>query len=222
MSCLCALAVIPTWAASAEAADSASSATTGGEQQHNAPAGDTLVVSAAAQSSQSSDTDSDSSWAAGEMHSATGLSLTPRETPQSTSVVTRQRMDDLQLNSINDVLANTTGVSSTTLDSERVNYYARGFRIRNFQYDGVPTTPISGDYTPGEGVLDTAFYERVEVVRGAAGLLQGTGDPSAAVNLIRKRPLWTFAATGSASAGSWNNHRSMLGKVRISGEILLG
>lgn len=140
---------------------------------------------------------------------ATGLRLSPRETPQSVTVITRQRMDDQQLNSIRDVLENTTGVSSTVLDSERVNYYSRGFSIDNFLYDGVPTTS-GGAFGPGEGVLDTAFYDRVEDVRGATGLLQGVGEPSASINLVRKRPLREFSATGSLGLGRWDNYRGML------------
>ncbi|MEG0858490.1 MAG: TonB-dependent siderophore receptor [Pseudomonas sp.] len=139
---------------------------------------------------------------------ATGLPLALRETPQSVTVVTRQRMDDQQLNSIRDVLENTTGVSSIALDSERVNYYSRGFSIDNFMYDGVPTT--ASGFGPAEGVLDTAAYDRVEVVRGATGLLRGVGEPSASINLVRKRPLNHFALTGTMGAGRWDNYRSML------------
>ncbi|MGC8384149.1 TonB-dependent receptor plug domain-containing protein [Pseudomonas aeruginosa] len=146
-----------------------------------------------------SDTEGTGSYTTGTTRAATGLSLSPRETPQSVTVVTRQRMDDQQLNSIKDVLENTTGISSTALDTERVSYYSRGFSIDSFQYDGVPTTYIPGSFLPGEGVLDTAFYDRVEVVRGATGL-QGVGDPSASVNLVRKRPLREFS---DWFAGGW-------------------
>lgn len=34
---------------------------------------------------------------------------------------------------------------------------------------------------------DMAIYERVEILRGANGLLHGAGNPSATVNLVRKR-----------------------------------
>lgn len=154
-------------------------------------------------------TEGTGSYTTQETSAATGLRLSPRQTPQSVTVITRQRMDDQQLNSIRDVLENTTGVSSTVLDSERVNYYSRGFSIDNFLYDGVPTTS-GGTFGPGEGVLDTAFYDRVEVVRGATGLLQGVGEPSASINLVRKRPLREFSATGSLGLGRWNNYRGLL------------
>lgn len=153
-------------------------------------------------------TEDTGSYTTGMTRAATGLSLAPRETPQSLTVVTRQRMDDQQLNSVRDVLENTTGISSTVLDSERVNYYSRGFSIDSFLYDGVPTT--AGGFGPGEGVLDTAFYDRIEVVRGATGLLQGIGEPSASINLVRKRPLKEFSASGSLGFGRWDNYRGVL------------
>ncbi len=54
---------------------------------------------------------------------------------------------------------------------------------------------------------DLALVERVEVLRGAAGLLQGAGSPGGAVNLVRKRPREAFGATVSASVGSWDTWR---------------
>ncbi|HCF2341448.1 TonB-dependent siderophore receptor [Pseudomonas aeruginosa] len=156
-------------------------------------------------SSEDLSTEGSGSYTAAKSRSGTGLALTPRETPQSLTVITRQRMDDQQLDSLRDVLENTTGVSSTMLDSERVNYFARGFSIDSFMYDGIPTT--ANAMAPGEGMLDTAFYDRVEVVRGATGLLQGIGEPSASVNLVRKRPLKTFSASANMGLGRWDNQR---------------
>lgn len=147
-------------------------------------------------------TEGTGSYTTGKTAAATRLPLSLRETPQSVTVVTRQRMDDQQLNSVKDVLENTTGISSNTNDTERVSFYSRGFRIDSFQYDGIPTA-----YFEGTSFLDTAFYDRIEIVRGAAGLLTGAGNPSASVNLVRKRPTREFSASASVSAGSWDNYR---------------
>jgi outer membrane receptor for ferric coprogen and ferric-rhodotorulic acid len=46
-------------------------------------------------------------------------------------------------------------------------------------------------------------------VRGGSGLLTGTGNPSAAINLVRKRPTREFSASASLGAGSWDTHREM-------------
>ncbi|MDP9995137.1 outer membrane receptor for ferric coprogen and ferric-rhodotorulic acid [Variovorax boronicumulans] len=154
-------------------------------------------------------TEGTGSYTTGETAAATRLPLSFQETPQSMTVITRQRMNDQQLNSVQGVLENTTGVSSYQSDSERTSFYSRGFLINNVQYDGIPT--VVGNIVSGSGIgsLDTAFYDRVEVVRGASGLLTGTGNPSAAINLVRKRPTREFSASASLGAGSWDTYRGM-------------
>lgn len=154
-------------------------------------------------------TESTGSYTTGETAAATHLPLSLQETPQAVTVITRQRMDDQQLNSVQGVLENTTGVSAYQSDSERTSFYSRGFLINNVQYDGIPTDV--GNIVNGSGIgsVDTAFYDRVEVVRGGAGLLTGTGNPSAAINLVRKRPTRDFSASASIGAGSWDTYRGM-------------
>ncbi|MDB5969605.1 MAG: TonB-dependent siderophore receptor [Hydrocarboniphaga sp.] len=140
--------------------------------------------------------------------SATKLPLSLRDTPQSVTVVTRQRMDDQNLQSMRDVLDNTTGVYSYAYDSERVVFTSRGFIIDNTLYDGVPVAPgLNAGST--DATLDTALYERIEIVRGATGLMTGAGNPSAAVNLVRKHAdSEIFIGSASLSYGSWDDFRS--------------
>lgn len=149
------------------------------------------------------------SWTTGETAAATRLPLSPRETPQSVTVLTRQRMDDQKLDSVVNALENTTGISTFRADSERVSFYSRGFLIDSIQFDGIPSA--IGGIVSGSGIgsLDTAFYDRVEVVRGATGLLTGAGNPSASINLVRKRPTREFSAAASLSAGSWDTWRGV-------------
>ena len=47
-------------------------------------------------------------------------------------------------------------------------------------------------------------YDRIEVIRGSAGMMTGTGEPSAAINMIRKRPGADLSATVAATIGSWD------------------
>lgn len=154
-------------------------------------------------------TEGTGSYTTGQTAAATHLPLSLRETPQSVTVITRQRMDDQQLNSVQGVLENTTGVSSYQSDSDRTSFYSRGFLINNVQYDGIPTEVGNIINGSGIGSIDTAFYDRVEVVRGGSGLLTGTGNPSAAINLVRKRPTREFSAAVSLGAGSWDTYRGM-------------
>ena len=136
--------------------------------------------------------------------SATRLDLTPRETPQSVSTVTRAQMDDFNLDTTNDVLESTPGVTVERLETDRTYYTARGFEISNFQVDGLR---VPMPYNNVHGDMDTAIYDRVEVVRGATGLMSGSGNPAATVNFVRKRPTYEPQASVSASVGSWEQRR---------------
>ncbi|WP_314104676.1 TonB-dependent siderophore receptor [uncultured Stenotrophomonas sp.] len=134
--------------------------------------------------------------------STTRLPISLQETPQSSTVLGLGRLQDEALFSINDVLRNVTGVSVSFYDTQRPLYYARGFAITDFQVDGIPTYSGSTNQE-----YDTAFYDRIEVIRGANGLLSGAGIPSATVNLLRKRPGKDFDASFAVSAGSWDFRR---------------
>ncbi|MGH8845543.1 MAG: ferric-rhodotorulic acid/ferric-coprogen receptor FhuE [Advenella sp.] len=138
----------------------------------------------------------------------TGLALSVRETPQSVSVITRQRIEDQNMISVKDLMAATPGISVRNLDSERYSFYSRGFFISNYLYDGIPTA-FNPQWSAGESQIDPIIYDRVEVVRGATGLLTGAGNPSAAVNLVRKRAdSRQLKADLSLGAGSFDTYRT--------------
>jgi outer membrane receptor for ferric coprogen and ferric-rhodotorulic acid len=147
-----------------------------------------------------------------QIDTATGLGLSVLETPQSVTIITAQRILDQNLVSTADVLRNSVGISVNNLDDLRNQFYARGFEVRNFQYDGIPLAwTLAGG--AGETSTDVSVYERVEVVRGATGLLTGAGDPSASVNFVRKHAdSRDLAGYLNASYGSWD-------RWRVSGDV---
>ena len=152
-------------------------------------------------------------------NAATRLNLTPRETPQSISTITRAQLDDFQLNSVNDALENTTGIQVERVETDRTYYSARGFDITNFQYDGIGVPFVYGNV---QGDLDTAQFERIEVLRGANGLMSGIGNPSATINFVRKRPTAEPRASIALSAGSWDMRRietDVSGSLTESGNL---
>ena len=162
------------------------------------------------------------SYTTGSTSTATGLPLSIRETPQSVTVITRQQMDDRGVQSIGDALRNTPGISTQKYDSDRTEFSARGFAITNFQYDGV-NIPYDGVYgeNPNNGD-DASSLDRIEIVKGATGLMTGSGDPSATVNLIRKKPTKEFKASISGTVGYWDAYRSVgdiSGSLNDSGSV---
>lgn len=142
-------------------------------------------------------------------NTATGMDLSFQETPQSSSVTTKERMQDQGLHGIEEAVRSSTGLSVSNSDANRVQYWARGLPVRTIIHNG---TAITWDtrFAYGDKMLDTAIYERIEVVRGANGLMQGAGTPSAAINLVRKRPTDELTAEVSAGVGSWKRRRLAL------------
>jgi outer membrane receptor for ferric coprogen and ferric-rhodotorulic acid len=127
---------------------------------------------------------------------ATGLDMSLRETPQSVTILTRPGSSDFGLTNVNDLLAQVTGVNVEKVETDRTYYNSRGFDITNFQVDGIGLPLIWGIQF---GDLDTVLFDRVEVVRGANSMMTGTGNPSATINYVRKRPTEDFQATGGCS-----------------------
>lgn len=158
---------------------------------------------------QTATTEGTGSYTTGSASTATRLNLSIRETPQSVSVITRQRMDDQGLSQLSDVVAQTPGLviaQSGNAGSDSSPIYARGFAVENYQVDGVGQ--VFSGYSSVFQSNDMALYDRVEVVRGATGLMNGVGSPSATINLMRKRPTAQFQASAKVEAGSWNYYRA--------------
>ncbi|MBL8269776.1 TonB-dependent siderophore receptor, partial [Steroidobacter sp.] len=151
------------------------------------------------------------------LYDKTGMDL--KEIPQSVSIVTRQRLDDQNLTSLSEAMKYTTGVTVQRFDAggHMNTFNARGFGSEIFQFDGLAVRS-----TGNLAVPDLAMFERVEVMRGAAGMFQGAGEPGVAINMIRKRAQSNFQINGLLSAGSWDNYRGELdvtGAFTDSGNI---
>jgi outer membrane receptor for ferric coprogen and ferric-rhodotorulic acid len=131
--------------------------------------------------------------------------LSLRETPQSVKVLTREYLDDTNTNSLQEMLNNVTGITTNRWD-ERQYPTARGFDVDYYLFDGVPSTAeadIASD-------PDLSMYDRVEVVKGANGLMTGAGNPAVAINMVRKHAnSKELTGTLSSSYGSWNAWNSM-------------
>jgi outer membrane receptor for ferric coprogen and ferric-rhodotorulic acid len=188
-------------AALAAAADPSTVAATtvadAGSAVQAAPSGDDIVVTGAR-------TEGSDDYTVAGQTTATRLPLTLRETPQSVSVVTRAQIEDFQLNDVNTLLGTVPGINVQAGETDRVYFSARGFDIQTFQIDGIGVPFAFGIQT---GSIDTAFYDHIEVVRGAPGLLSSTGNPSAVVNFIRKRPTKDLQVSASAQYGSFDQYR---------------
>ncbi|MFT4241764.1 MAG: TonB-dependent siderophore receptor [Acidovorax sp.] len=135
---------------------------------------------------------------------ATGLDMDIKETPQSISVVTSEQMRDFGTTNINDALRLTTGIQVEEWETNRTTYTVRGFDVANTQVDGIGMPNSWGIVT---GALDSFGYEKIELIRGANGLLTGVGNAAGTINYVRKRPTNKDEGSIGISYGSWNTKR---------------
>ena len=145
-----------------------------------------------------------SGYLASEQQSASKLDISVKETPQTVTVITQEEIRDFALNDINKILETSATINVEQVETDRIYYTSRGFEVNNFQVDGLGL-PLINSNTHGR--IDSAVYERVEVVHGANGIMTGVGSPSATVNLVRKRPTSESQNSISATLSSWSGKR---------------
>nr|WP_218646624.1 TonB-dependent siderophore receptor [Pseudomonas umsongensis] len=146
---------------------------------------------------------------------------TLKEIPQSVTVMTRKQMDDQDITDLKEAANKTTGLVGVQGVGKGMVLTSRGFQIDDWQYDGVPIP--RNTYALGNwATQDLIFFDRMEVLRGASGLLQGTGSPGGAINLVRKRGQNTPTVTVTGKAGSWDHYGLQLdagGPLNQSGTV---
>jgi TonB-dependent siderophore receptor len=143
-----------------------------------------------------------------------------KDTPQSVSVITSAQLEEQNLNSFPDLMAQMPGVSVVTgaAGAIRQEFYSRGLRVQRAQIDGGAQIDISNSAQALNPQFDMGIYDHAEILRGADGLFNGYGDPGGVISLQRKRPLDRRQALVEGQVGSWNNFRA---SVDITGPIAL-
>lgn len=165
-------------------------------------------------SSDATATEGTGSYTSGALSVASRTAQSIKDTPQSVSVITQQRLQDQNLTDLTSAMNQATGLTLIQgATSVQTGFWSRGFQLNNIQIDGgAPLTRKFGDnvdvaYFPQ---IDLAQYDHVEVLRGANGTFDFYGDPSGTINLVRKRPLDHARVVLEAETGSWNRYRAVL------------
>lgn len=173
-------------------------------------------------------TENRDSYTTSAMRTTTGLALSPKETPQSVSVITKTQLDNQGITNMEQALKTTTGINVIP-DSGRWRYQSRGFYIDQIEEDGLSTTVAgsSGNpYDDPQSMSNLAIYDHIEVVRGPTGLTQSNSEPGGTINAVRKRPTANMQASLSFMAdrfgaagligdvsGSLNSSHSVRGRL---------
>lgn len=143
--------------------------------------------------------------------SATGLDLSLRETPQSISVVTSRQISEQASHTVDETMARLPGVYRQTWGSPSSGYntfMSRGYSIDNYLIDDANMQSLAN--TQALNNVDSAIYESVNLVRGATGVISGTGEPGGVIELIRKKPTAERRVSVEAGAGSWKHYRTVV------------
>ena len=138
------------------------------------------------------------------------------ETPQSITVITRDRLDAQDAGTINEALRYVPGVLGEAFGFDsRVDF----LQYRGFDEGGV------GVFRDGLALRSRGFAEfrpelygaeRVEVLRGPASVLYGQGAPGGLLNVVTKQPTREAFGELAVEAGNFEHYE---GKFDIGGPV---
>jgi iron complex outermembrane receptor protein len=128
-----------------------------------------------------------------------------RDLPFAIQAFTRNFIKDQKPVTIFDVARYSPGVTYRSNDFNEGN---ANLAIRGFAVSATPgNVQILRDGFHGPSIFDFTNVSRVEVVKGPASFLYGQVAPGGIVNIITKSPQPEFAASASATVGSYGEHR---------------
>ena len=196
----------------AGAASTPSEPQAGGAQETGTPAATALAASAASAASGGIAENGADDDDAGESIIVTGrasrlyrveetsvgkLPTEPLASSQVVNVITEQLIEDQGARDAQDLYRNIPGVSFFSY----AGVTARGFRQEEVFYDG-----LRGDPYVGFSVPQLFNVERVEFLKGPAGMLYGPGAPGGLFNYVTKQPEDRFSAEASLVAGNGDRY----------------
>ncbi|MBI1391756.1 MAG: TonB-dependent siderophore receptor [Alphaproteobacteria bacterium] len=135
------------------------------------------------------------------------LPTAPLTSPITITTITKELIADQGARDAQDIYRNISGVTVFSY----AGVTARGFRQEENFYDG-----LRGDPYAGFSVPQLFNVERVEFLKGPAGMLYGPGAPGGLFNYITKRPSREFSAR---IAGIYGTEGRKGGSGEITGAL---
>jgi iron complex outermembrane receptor protein len=139
------------------------------------------------------------------------------QVPQNIQVITSDQIKDQQIFSM--LEGPSRNVSGLVLQEHWGNYaliYGRGDRIAPYR-NGVNLEANWGPLNE-----DMSFVDRIEFVKGPAGFMLASGNPSGFYNVVTKKPTGVTRQSFEFTAGSFNNYRATAdfdGKLTNNGKL---
>lgn len=129
--------------------------------------------------------------------------------PQTVNVVTRDELNQRDVQDLNTAVGYTPGVRIIDYPGGQgsPDIYLRGFRSINFL--GLYRDGLRGGFNTYDTNLEMYGVERVDVVKGPASVLYGQSPPGGLINLISKRPRDDFFNEVAVQYGSFDRKQTM-------------
>lgn len=142
------------------------------------------------------------------------------EIPQNIQIVSAQTLKDQQIISMSDgVIRNVSGaVRSEHWGDLYTNIKMRGSQIQAFRNGFNVVSSFWGPLTE-----DMSFVDHIEFVKGPAGFMLSSGDPSGLYNVVTKKPTGMTKGEATVMAGSYDFYRASVdldGKLDKKGKLL--
>lgn len=134
------------------------------------------------------------------------LGLTARETPATIDILSQRQLQELGARTNVEALNRAPGVTSSLPATSPGVPTMRGFSggAVGLLHDGVRVA------TPGifSRSTDSFLYERIEILKGPAGVMYGEGALAGAINFVPKKPRFgSYQGSGVVSYGSFETSR---------------
>lgn len=148
-------------------------------------------------------------YVSSEGSSATKLDIPLVEVPQSVTVISRDQIELLAWQNIEQTVRYTAGVVGENFGAdERYDWFTlRGFNPVQF-IDGL-RSPVASTSTTG---IDLYGFESIEVLKGPASVMYGQVPPGGLVNLTSRRPRDEFSGELQVQYGTFD-HRQVNGDI---------
>jgi len=130
------------------------------------------------------------------------------DTPATVTVLTSDFISDVGVSRVLDVAKFVAGVSEARLPSAQDRLAIRGFEITGRRVDGFSTSDLAN--------YDHGGIERMEVVKGPDALLQPSGSPGGTINLVTKKPQFTYGGSVKVQLGEYSTNRT---EVDVTGPL---
>ena len=144
--------------------------------------------------------DSDGDYRATRSATFTKTETPLKDVPASVTVVPAQVMKDQAMRSLADVIRYVPGVLAHQGEGNRDQFILRGVSTSADLY-------VDGVRDDAQVFRDLYNLERVEVLKGTAGMIFGRGGGGGVINRVTKQPIFGPVREASLSVGSWDQVR---------------